>query len=265
MDRHSCTLILLACAAIGALVLLVTRLKINAFIALLVAALLLGAGAGLDLSKVLKAFQDGLGATLGGIAAVIGLGMMLGKLLAESGGAEVLAQRFAAVFGPHRAQWCIIALALTIGMTTWFTVGLVLLLPILITLTREAQRPFLWLALPLVSFLAVMHNLAPPHPGPVIAVDSLQARSNGLVLLWAFILGIPAAAIAGPVYARWAVHHIEAEAPAPAVQARPRSHTVRPPSDSHFSSCSCCRSRSCSRGRSAELALAEEGENPPAR
>ena len=219
-------LILLACAAIGVLVLLVTRLKLNAFLALLLAALLLGGGAGLDLSAALKAFQDGLGATLGGIAAVIGFGMMLGKLLAESGGAEVLARRFAVLFGPQRVEWCIIVLAVIIGLTTWFTVGLVLLLPMLVTLTRETERPFLLLALPMIAFLAVMHNLMPPHPGPVIAVESLKANT-GLVLIWGFVIGLPAATIGGPLYARWAVRRFNVEAPA--TVAPVRNETLRLP------------------------------------
>lgn len=226
MEAHDWKLILLAVGAVGVLVLLVTRWKINAFIALLIAALLLGAGAGVPLPAVLKAFQDGLGATLGGIAGVIGLGVMLGKLLAESGGAEVLAKRFAAFFGPTRVSWCIMALALAIGLTTWFAVGLILLLPILLTLTRETKRPFLLLALPLLSFLSVMHGLMPPHPGPVIAVEALGANT-GRVLLWGFIIGIPTAAIAGPVFARWAVKHVAAEPPAPAVRAA--GSAVRPP------------------------------------
>jgi GntP family gluconate:H+ symporter len=226
MDASDWKLILLAVGAVGVLVLLVTRLKLNAFIALLLAALLLGAGAGLELPKVLKAFQEGLGATLGGIAGVIGLGVMLGKLLAESGGAEVLARRFAAFFGPERAGWCIMALALAIGLTTWFAVGLILLLPILLTLTHETKRPFLLLALPLLSCLSVMHGLMPPHPGPVIAVEALHANT-GLVLLWGFAIGLPTAAIAGPFFARWAVRHVTAEPPAMAVRAM--GDTVPPP------------------------------------
>jgi GntP family gluconate:H+ symporter len=204
--------VLLAVASIGALVVLVTRFKLNAFIALLFAALLLGLGAGLPPGHTLKAFQEGLGATLGGIAAVIGFGVMLGKLLAESGGAEVLARRFNAFFGSARVSWCIMALAIAIGLTTWFAVGLILLLPILLTLTRETQRPFLLLAIPLLSFLSVMHGLMPPHPGPVIAIDVFHANT-GRVLLWGFIIGIPTAAVAGPLFARWAVRHVAAEPP----------------------------------------------------
>ena len=212
MSPHDWKLIALALIAIGALVVFVTRLKVNPFIALLLAALLVGAGSGLSLLASAKSFQDGMGATLGGIAAVIGLGTMLGKLLAESGGAEVLAKRFAALFGPRRVGWCIMALALAVGLTTWFVVGLILLLPILLTLTRETKQPFILLALPLLSCLSVMHGLMPPHPGPVVAVELLKANT-GLVLMWGFVIGIPVAAIAGPLFARWAVKHVKTEPP----------------------------------------------------
>lgn len=207
------SLLLLALAAIAVLVALVTWRKWNAFLALLIAAMMVGLGAGMAPLAALKAFQDGLGATLGGIAAVIALGSMVGKLIAESGGADALAARFSAFFGPARAVWCIVTLALVVGMLTWFTVGLFLLLPIAIALTQETKRPFLLLALPLVAFLSVMHGLTPPHPGPVVAVDVLKAN-NGQVLALAFVIGIPAALIGGPLFARWAVRHEAVATPA---------------------------------------------------
>src|SRR4029077_17431458 len=141
-------LVLIALIAIGTLVLLVTRLKVNAFISLLLASLIVGLSAvamgskSLTMVGVVKSFSTGLGNVLGSIAAVIGLGTMLGKLLAESGGAEVLAKRFAAFFGPKRIAWWRMALALAVGLTTWFAVGFVLLLPILLTLTTETKQPF---------------------------------------------------------------------------------------------------------------------------
>lgn len=219
-------LIVLALAAVAALVLLVTRFKVNAFISLLLASMVVGGGAVLSgvtvkeaggwvpysLLAVTKSFADGLGATMGGIAAVIGLGTMLGKLLAESGGAQVLAKRFSAFFGPKHIQWCIMALALTVGLTTWFAVGLLLLLPILLTLTHETKQPFLRLTLPLLACLSVMHGVMPPHPGPVVAVDALKV-SMGYVLFWGFIIGIPVAGIAGPLFAKLAVKRVEANPP----------------------------------------------------
>ncbi len=123
MAASPLALLLIALGAIGVLVLLVTWRKMNAFLALFIAALLVGLGAGLPPLAVLKAFQEGLGATLAGIAAVIALGAMLGKLLAESGGAQVLADRFTVFFGPERVVWCVVALAVCVGLVTWFAVG----------------------------------------------------------------------------------------------------------------------------------------------
>ncbi len=203
MSQHDWLLIALALAGVGVLVILVTWAKLNAFLALLSAALLVGVGSGQPMLGVAKAFQEGLGSTLGGVAAVICLGTMLGKLLAESHGAEVLAKKFAGFFGARHIAWCIMALALTIGLTTWFAVGLILLAPILHTLTRETGRPFLHLALPMLACLSVMHGLMPPHPGPIMAINALHAN-QGLVLLWGFALGLPVAILAGPVFARLA-------------------------------------------------------------
>ncbi len=227
MNPQDWKLIGLALGAVALLVLLVTRLKLNGFIALVLASLLVGGGAVLleqpvkvaggrlepyTMQAVAKSIQDGVGATLGGIAAVLGLGAMLGKLLADSGGAEILAKRFALWFGKERIQWCIMLLALVVGLTTWFAVGLVLLLPILLMLTRETGQPFLRLTLPLLSCLSVMHGVMPPHPGPVVAVEALHANT-GLVLFWGFIVGLPTAAMAGPLFAKWAVKHVAANPP----------------------------------------------------
>jgi GntP family gluconate:H+ symporter len=221
-------LLAMTLTAIGLLVFLVARLKLNAFLGLTLSSLFLGGMAvarglpytsadrvkrALALNDIVEMFQTGMGRTLGGIGAILCLGAMLGKLFGESGGAEVLAKRFAALLGPNRIGWLIPILALSIGLTTWFAVGLLLLLPILLTLARETKRPFLLLSLPLLSFLSVMHGIMPPHPGPVIAVAKLHA-DTGKVLLWGLLLGIPVAAVAGPVFARIAIKRITVNPPA---------------------------------------------------
>jgi GntP family gluconate:H+ symporter len=166
----------------------------------------------LAMADVLKAFQTGFGNTLASTGSIIVLGVVFGKLLAESGGAGVLAKQFIRTLGPSRIGLCIILLALCVGMTTWFAVGLLLILPIVITLAKETGKPFLLLVLPLLSFLSVMHGLMPPHPGPVIAIEALRA-DMGKVILWALVLGIPVAAIAGPFFARLAVKRVEVATP----------------------------------------------------
>jgi GntP family gluconate:H+ symporter len=227
MPADNSFLVLLTLGVIGFLVLMVAKFRMHAFIALTLSALLLGGGAVLQgvqftpaggtlqavsLMNVVEMFQTGMGKTLGGIGAILCLGAILGKLLGESGGAEVLAKRFAALLGPKHVAWLIPILALAIGLTTWFAVGLLLLLPILLTLTRETKRPFLLFALPLLSFLSVMHGVMPPHPGPVIAVNKLGA-DTGKLLLWGLLLGIPVAAIAGPLFARIAVKRVQVNPP----------------------------------------------------
>jgi GntP family gluconate:H+ symporter len=214
---------LYALLAIAVLVGLVTWLKLNPFIALLLSSLALGAMvvatqlavpgvAPLTMAGVLDSFQTGFGRTLASTGSIIVLGVVFGKLLAESGGAGVLAKRFISTLGPDRIGLCIILLALCIGMTTWFAVGLLLILPIVITLAKETGKPFLLLVLPMLSFLSVMHGLMPPHPGPVIAIKELHA-DMGKVILWALVLGIPVAAIAGPFFARLAVKRVEVATP----------------------------------------------------
>ena len=214
---------LFALLAIAVLVGLVTWLKLNPFIALLISSLSLGAMVvatqlvlpgvvPLTMASVLDSFQSGFGRAMMNTGTIIVLGVVFGKLLAESGGAGVLAKQFIRTLGPDRIGLCIILLALCVGMTTWFAVGLLLILPIVITLAKETGKPFLLLVLPLLSFLSVMHGLMPPHPGPVIAIKELNANM-GMVIIWALVLGIPVAAIAGPFFAKIAVKRVEVATP----------------------------------------------------
>ena len=160
------------------LVVLIAWLRVNAFLALMLGALVMGLGSGMAPATVVKAFQDGMGATLGGIAGVLGLGTILGGLLAASGGAEVLAKALINLFGPKRVHWCLMALGLCVGLTSWFAVGLVMLLPILLTLAKETKEPFLKLAVPLLAVLSIMHGVMPPHPGPLVAIKSCSGACS---------------------------------------------------------------------------------------
>lgn len=202
----------LALIAIALLIVLITWRKWNPFIALFAAALVVGIGSNMPAMEALGVFQNGVGATLGGIAAIIALGVMIGKLLVESGGATVLADRFNLLFGPGRALWCIVALSIAIGLVTWFAVGFYLLLPVMLSMARESRKSMLLLAIPMLSFLSVTHGLMPPHPGPVVAIDALGANT-GAVLALGFLVGLPTAAIAGPLLAPWMARQIPVTTP----------------------------------------------------
>jgi GntP family gluconate:H+ symporter len=217
------TLLMLTAGAILLIVVLISKLRINAFLALFFAALLVGLGARMQPELVAAAFKTGMGSTLGGVAGILGMGTMLGGLLAASGGAGVLARGLIDLMGPRRVQWCLMLLALAVGFTTWFAVGLVMLVPILLKLTKETGMPFLKLALPLLAVLSIMHGVMPPHPGPLVAIAQLKANL-GMVIVWGMVAAIPMAALAGPIFASWAVNRVKVDAPDPPVTSSELQH-----------------------------------------
>lgn len=195
---------LLAIAATGVLLVVVlsTWVRLPAFLALVCASVFVGVAAGMPLAEVPRSFQAGVGDTLGFITMVIALGTVMGKLLAESGGATVVARALAKAFGARRLDWAFMAAALLIGLPVFFQVGLVLLAPVVFTAVRQNRTPLLALGIPLVAGLSVVHGLTPPHPGPLAAIERLGA-DTGRTLLYAIAISVPIAIIAGPLFARF--------------------------------------------------------------
>lgn len=217
-------LILSAVVSVVLLILLIARWKLNSFLALIVASLFAGICAGMNLPDIAKAFGEGVGAVLGSIAMVVGLGAVLGKMLGESGGADVIATTIARVFGEKRLPWAMVLIALIVGLPVFFAVGLVLLIPIVVALARKTGRSFLSLSLPLVAGLSVAHGLIPPHPGPMLAIETLKADA-GKTILYSLIIAAPTAIIAGPIFSAWICRRVKSPAlPALAVSAtKPKS------------------------------------------
>ena len=191
---HDTSLLLFAFVAIVFLIFLIAKWKLNAFVALVLASLFVGFCSGMNLADIAKSFGEGVGAVLSSVAIVVGLGTILGKLLAESGGAEVVARTLIKTLGPKRLPWTMMVVAFVVGMPVWFTVGLVLLIPIVFTVARETNTPLLTLGIPLVAGLSVAHGLVPPHPGPMVAIELLKA-DPGKTILYSLIVGLPTAVI----------------------------------------------------------------------
>ena len=196
------TLLLYALAAVVALVVLIARFRVHPFVVLITVSLGMGVAAGMPLATVVKAFQDGVGSSLGFIAIVVGLGTMLGKMMAESGGAARIAKTLIDAFGAARVHWAIMFVAFIVGIPVFFQVGFVLLIPLVFTIARQTGTSLLKVGLPLVAGLSVVHGMVPPHPAAMLAVATFKA-DVGLTILYALLVGLPAAALAGPVYATW--------------------------------------------------------------
>jgi GntP family gluconate:H+ symporter len=200
-------LLLYALTAVVALIVLITRFRVHPFIALVGVSLGMGAAAGMRLDGVVKAFQDGVGGALGFIAVVVGLGTMLGKIMAESGAAARIATTLIRLFGERRVHWAIMIVAFIVGTPVFFQVGFVLLIPLVFTVARRTGMSLVKIGIPLVAGLSVVHGLLPPHPAAMLAVGTFQA-DIGLTILYGLLVGFPTAALAGPIYASWIAPHI---------------------------------------------------------
>jgi len=186
-------------SAVALLLFMVLRLKISAFIALLITAIYVGIVAGMPLDGVLNAIQEGMGGTLGFVATVVGLGAIFGQMLESSGGAESLARHLIKKFGIKRAPWAMTLTGFLVAIPIFFDVGFIILVPIIYALARDTKRSLLYYAIPLLAGLAVTHSFIPPTPGPVAVADIINAQL-GWVILLGTILGIPVAIIAGPLF-----------------------------------------------------------------
>jgi Gnt-I system low-affinity gluconate transporter len=188
-------------SAVTLLLLLVLKLKINAFISLLLTSVYVGILAGMDLGAILKSIQDGMGSTLGFVATVVGLGAIFGQMLESSGGAESLARTLIRRFGQGKASWAMVITGFIVAIPVFLDVGFIILVPIVYALSRDTRRSLLYYAIPLLAGLAVTHAFVPPTPGPVAVADIIKVQL-GWVILFGFIIGIPTAIVAGPLWGR---------------------------------------------------------------
>ncbi|HJQ65683.1 MAG TPA: GntP family permease [Gemmatimonadales bacterium] len=195
-------LLLYALGAVVALIVLIARFKLHPFIVLIAVSLALGMVAGMPFGSVVKAFQDGVGGVLGFIAIVVGLGTMLGKMMAESGGATRIATTLIALFGSARVHWAIMVVAFIVGIPVFFQVGFVLLIPLVFTIARRTGLSLVKIGIPLVAGLSVVHGLVPPHPAAMLAVGAYRA-DVGRTIAYAILVGLPTASLAGPIFASW--------------------------------------------------------------
>jgi GntP family gluconate:H+ symporter len=195
-------LLLYALLAVSALVLLIARFKLHPFIALVSVSLAMGVAAGMAPLAAVKAFQDGVGNVLGFIAIVVGLGTMLGKMMAESGAATRIATTLIDLFGERRVHWAIMVVAFIVGIPVFFQVGFVLLIPLVFTIARRTGMSLVKIGIPLVAGLSVVHGMLPPHPAAMLAVAAYNA-DVGRTILYGLLVGLPTAALAGPIFANW--------------------------------------------------------------
>ena len=201
MGESAYALVIVA-ASIAALLGLILRARIPAFLALLLVSAGFGIVYGMDPAAIIRSIQTGMGGTLGFVAVVVGLGAMLGALLEVSGGVRALSAGMLNVFGEKRAPLALGFVGFVVAIPVFLDVALIILAPVLYGLTRRTGRPIVVFAIPLLAGLAVSHAFIPPTPGPIAVADILGA-DLGLVIAFGAVAGLPAMLVAGPLFARW--------------------------------------------------------------
>ena len=185
--------------SITILIVCIARFSLSPILSLLFASILLATISGIGLPVAFEQFSAGVGAVLSSTAMVIALGAMIGVLLQKSGGAAEIAHQLIKVLGQKNLSWTMLVVGLLVGVGVWFTVGLVLLVPVAFSLARVAKVNVMVPGMSMLAGLSAMHGFAPPHPGPLAAISLLEA-DLGMTILWSLLVGSLAATIAGPLY-----------------------------------------------------------------
>lgn len=175
--------------------------KISPFISLIFVAILTGLCLGIQPDVLIKTLEKGVGSTLGGLALIICLGAILGKILEISGAAEQISATLIKSFGLKNIQWAVLLTGFLIGIPLFYNAGFVILVPLVFTLARKTGLPLLYIVIPMAASLSTTHCFLPPHPGPVVLVNAFQA-DMGMVLVYGIIIAIPTVIIAGPFLGR---------------------------------------------------------------
>ena len=199
-------------AGIAVIVLLITKFKLHAFLSLTLGTLVLGAVAGAPLDKAIASFTTGLGTTVAGVGVLIALGAILGKMLADSGGADQIVDTILEKAGGRSMPWAMVLIASVIGLPLFFEVGVVLLIPVVLMVAKRGNYSLMRIGIPALAGLSVMHGLVPPHPGPLVAIDAVGANL-GVTLALGVLVAIPTVIIAGPLFSRYAARWVDVPAP----------------------------------------------------
>ena len=183
---------LMLAAAIGIIVLLVLiiKFKLHPVLSMMVSAIIIGVGAGMPLTMISDTVEKGVGRTLQSIALLIGLGSMFGGILEESGGAQKIASTLIDKFGEKKAGWALGLTGLVIGTTVFFEAGVVVLIPLVFSVSKQTSKSTLYYAIPLLSGLASGYAFVPPSAGSVLVANALNVNLGTLILV-----GIPTALI----------------------------------------------------------------------
>jgi Gnt-I system high-affinity gluconate transporter len=175
--------------------------KVSPIISLLIVSILAGLCLGMEPEVLVKSIEKGVGSTMGGVALIICLGAILGKILEATGAAEKISVTLINAFGEKNIQWAVMLTGFLIGIPLYYNAGFIILVPLVFMLAKKTGLPLLYIAIPMAASLSTTHCFLPPHPGPALLVNAFKA-DMGKTLLYGLCIAIPAVIIAGPLLGR---------------------------------------------------------------
>ncbi len=183
------------------LLILIAVVKLNSFISFIIVCLFVGVLRGMELQSIIDSIQTGIGKTLGYLVMILGLGAMLGKLVADSGAAQRITSKLIDKFGKKNIQWALVLTGFIVGIPMFYTVGFVILVPLVFTVAASTGLPLVYIGLPMLASLSVTHGFLPPHPAPT-AIALMFKADIGKTLIYGIIIAIPTIILAGPLLTR---------------------------------------------------------------
>jgi gluconate transporter len=191
--------VIILLAGIALLLVLITVIKLNAYVSLIVAALFVGLANGMESQQLIASITGGIGSTLGSLVLVIGFGIMLGGLLTETGAARQISTGLIQLFGARRVKLALVLTGFAVGLALFYNAGFVVIIPLVFSVAASARQPLVYLTVAMASALSVTHGFLPPHPGPT-AIAVLFGADIGKTLLYGLVVAIPAVIVAGVLF-----------------------------------------------------------------
>jgi gluconate transporter len=203
--------LLILIAGIVLLLILISGVKLNAFIALIIAAFFVGITKGMLFPDIIKSIQEGIGSTLGSLILILALGVILGNLLSDSGAAQRISSVLIRSFGVKRIKWAMVLTGFAVGISMFYNAGFIILIPMVFAVAKSTKQPIIYLGIAMASALSIAHGFLPPHPGPT-AIAVIFKADIGKTLLYGLLVAIPALLMAGIVFPEF-IKKIEANPP----------------------------------------------------
>ncbi|MBN1791438.1 MAG: gluconate transporter [Bacteroidales bacterium] len=193
--------ILIVFLGIVLLIVLITLVRLETFLSFVIVSLAVGLAVGMKPDDLIKSVEEGLGSTLGSLVMILGFGAMLGKLVAESGAAQRISSSLIHLFGIKHIQWAMVLTGFIVGVSMFYSVAFVILVPLIFTVAASTRLPLLYVGIPMIASLSVTHGFLPPHPSPS-AIAVMFNADVGKTLLYGIIIAIPVIILAGPFFGR---------------------------------------------------------------